>query len=232
MDSVQLLNRTDTKYVMSKNQLLEILNEITEDYFILEIEGNRLNSYKTLYFDTKDKLFYLNHHNGKPNRYKVRMRKYVDSGLCFLEVKHKSKGRTNKKRKKINDFNLELSSKKSELISKIFKKEMKLEPSLWNSFTRITLVNKTEKERLTLDLSLNFESMNGEVLNVDHLVIAEVKQENINRNSIFVQKAKKMRIRSSSMSKYCIGMALMDEKLKSNRFKSKILKINKLKQAS
>ncbi len=233
MDEVKLLNRTDTKYVLSIPQLFEILKEISDNYSILEIENNRLNSYKTLYFDTIDKRFYLNHHNGKPNRYKVRMRKYVDSGLCFLEVKFKSKGRTDKKRQKIKDFKLELSAKKNELIAQIFKSSMELEPSIWNSFSRLTLVNKKEKERLTLDLNLNFASIDeSKQVALEHLVIAEVKQENINRNSIFVKKAKEMGIRSSSMSKYCIGMALLNENLKSNRFKSKILNINKLKKAS
>lgn len=230
MDSVQLLNRTDTKYVLSMNQLLEILNDISNEYSILEIKGNRLNSYKTLYFDTADRLFYLNHHNGKPNRYKVRMRKYVDSGLCFLEIKYKSKGRTDKKREKIKDFDFELSTQKNELVERILKKPMALEPILWNSFSRITLVNKKEKERLTLDLDLNFESYSNDSnkIELDFLAIAEVKQENINRNSIFVKKAKELGIRSSSMSKYCVGMALLNDTLKSNRFKSKILNIEKL----
>lgn len=230
MDSVKLLNRTDTKYVLSQEQLIDILQDISTDYSILEINNTRLNSYKTLYFDTPDRLFYLNHHNAKPNRYKVRMRKYVDSGLCFLEVKYKSKGRTDKKRKTIKDFKFELSSKKNEMIAKIFNEKLELEPTLWNSFSRITLVNNKEKERLTLDLNLSFESFDyTRKKDLHFLAIAEVKQENINRNSIFVKKAKEMGIRSSSMSKYCIGMALLNKDLKSNKFKSKLLFIDKIK---
>ena len=232
MDAVQLMNRTDTKFPMSALELKEILMDIVDDYFVLEIEGVRFNRYKTLYFDTPKKRFYMNHHNSKPSRYKVRMRKYLDSELCFLEVKYKSKGRTDKRRKKINDFSYKLSSKKNKLISDVFNESMELEPTLWNSFSRVTLVNKIEKERITIDLNLAFEDFlqPEKKLTLNYLVIVEVKQENINRNSIFVRKAKELGIRSSGMSKYCTGMALLNKDLKSNDFKSNLLKIEKIKQ--
>ena len=43
--------------------------------------------YSTLYFDTNDKILYKHHHNKKGNRHKIRMRKYIDSNICFLEIK-------------------------------------------------------------------------------------------------------------------------------------------------
>lgn len=76
MDEVKLLNRTDTKYILSVEQLENILPQLTKDYTCLEVENTRMSSYKTLYFDTNERMFYHHHHNGKPNRYKVRMRQY------------------------------------------------------------------------------------------------------------------------------------------------------------
>ena len=108
MDRVALMNRVDTKYVFSEDILNEVLKKIKDDYFVLEVDNIRLNSYQSLYFDTKDFKFYYQHHNGKTNRTKVRYREYMDSGLCFLEVKQKNnKGVTNKKRMLVPKINQE-----------------------------------------------------------------------------------------------------------------------------
>ena len=102
MDSVKLLNRTDTKFIFNRIALNNILRQVTNDYQILSINEKKIASYRTLYFDTDDFMFYYNHHNRKENRYKVRMRKYVDSDLCFLEIKNKRKVCHNhKKRRKM-----------------------------------------------------------------------------------------------------------------------------------
>ena len=100
LGAVKLLNRTDTKYFFSVRELPEVLAPMVSLYDILEIDGKRAFSYLTLYFDTPENRLYMMHHNGQANRFKVRMRKYVDSNLTFLEVKKKTqKGRTVKRRR-------------------------------------------------------------------------------------------------------------------------------------
>ena len=94
MADVALLNRTDTKYVMTTGTLLAALRHLNNDYRVLEVNGARLHHYQTLYFDTADFTLYQHHHAGASNRYKVRSRAYVESDLAFFEVKRK----TNKKR--------------------------------------------------------------------------------------------------------------------------------------
>ena len=84
MDSVSLMNRTDTKYIFRIEQLPAFIEEIANDYKILDVDGNRINSYETLYYDTADFQMYIHHQNGKANRYKVRFRKYVESKLNFF----------------------------------------------------------------------------------------------------------------------------------------------------
>ena len=74
MDNVSLMRRIDTKYLLTQNDLLKILPSLKEDYKILEINGNRLMSYATLYFDSVLKNCFIDHHNGKSNRFKVRIR--------------------------------------------------------------------------------------------------------------------------------------------------------------
>lgn len=177
MDDVSLMKRTDTKFVIHENQLISVLDAVKDEYNILEIDGKRIMSYSSLYFDTKDKKFYKDHHNGKVNRTKIRIRKYVDSDTCFLEIKQKDgKGNTTKTRASINDFEQDLSDKSIGFINEITNSDLNLEPIIWNQFNRITLVNKIDKERLTVDLNLSFEK-SGSFKIYNKLVIIEVKQE-------------------------------------------------------
>ena len=109
MDSVKLMNRIDTKFVFEIELLKKALQEIKEYYYILEIKGLRMSAYRSLYFDTDEFKFYYEHHNGKTNRNKVRYREYLESGLCFLEVKHKNnKGKTIKKRIKVDKISQQI----------------------------------------------------------------------------------------------------------------------------
>jgi len=234
MDRVKLQNRTDTKFVFNADILPLILTEIVPYYSILEIKEKRTNSYKTLYYDTVDLRSYIQHHNGKASRIKVRFRKYIESELNYLEVKFKNnKSRTIKARTKTNDIETELSDFSKQFVkdnSYSFFDDKKIIPVLWNSFTRLTLVHKTDNERLTIDLNLEFKTFadNREV-NIPHIIIAEVKQEKASSNSDFIKAIRKHHIRQSSMSKYCVGTALLYKDLKQNNFKERLLKINKLK---
>ncbi len=93
MNRVSLLRRTDTKYLLNISQLQNALEHVHDHYRVLSINKKRLNHYQTLYFDTTDFALYTQHHNGNLNRHKVRCRKYVDSNLCYLEVKFKTNKR-------------------------------------------------------------------------------------------------------------------------------------------
>lgn len=232
MDNVQLLNRVDTKFVLSNNQFLKLLVDLTPFYKALEVNGIRTARYKSLYFDTDELDHYMNHHNGHPNRYKVRIRRYEDSDLCFLEIKHKQKGRTDKQRIKIKDFELNLSDDSVDFISQIMPESKNLKPSLWNSFNRITLVNEVLKERVTFDIGLHYKEgvRSQDDLGYDNIVIAEVKQERENRKSPIMRLLKSYGIRRARVSKYCIGMGLTNPELKQNKFKQKYLLIDKIRQ--
>lgn len=228
MDSVSLMKRTDTKYVFASEFLITLLKGIQNDYRVLSVNGVRSSRYRTLYLDTAAFDFYLQHQNGKLNRNKVRFREYVDSNLRFLEIKLKNnKGQTVKKRIRVDEFEKSLSGNHSAFVEKNTTINKELEAKLWNSFNRITLVNTALKERLTFDYNLHFE-FDGESFDLPNVVIAELKQERINRNSPFAVLAKKLNIRDTRISKYCVGSAILNEDLKQNRFKQKLLTLKKI----
>jgi hypothetical protein len=228
MDRVKLMNRVDTKFAFSALEFLELLPELRSNYKILEIEGTRTPFYESLYLDDSGFTFFNDHHNGRTNRFKVRFRKYVESNLIFLEIKHKYKGRTDKRRIKVDEIPDELKEKHTNFIHGVVTTEPDLKPVMWNSFNRLTLVNKTENERLTLDFNLTFK-WSEKKITFDNLIIAELKQETVNRNSAFYELMKSRCIRPYRLSKYCIGsIELFGGKLKFNRFKRKLLKLQKI----
>jgi hypothetical protein len=228
MDRVKLMNRVDTKFAFSVTEFLQLLPELKSHYRILEIEGTRTPFYESLYLDDSEFTFFRDHHNGRTNRFKVRFRKYVESNLVFLEIKHKYKGRTDKRRIKVDEIPSELKEKHTDFINGVVTNQPSLKPVMWNSFNRLTLVNKTENERLTLDFNLTFKWDDHRIL-FDNLIIAELKQETVNRNSAFYELMKSKCIRPYRLSKYCIGsIELFGGKLRYNRFKKKILKLKKI----
>jgi len=231
MDSVKLMNRTDTKFAFNINFLAEILEKSDSNYRVLEIKNTRLPSYKTLYFDSPEHRLFLDHHNEVGYRYKIRIRNYVESDLFYLEVKKKVRGRTDKNRIKLDKFYEELTPEQLKFISDSTGENVKLIPALWNNFNRITLVNKTVPERITIDLGLTF-SQNNKTYPFNKLVIAEVKQERINLHSPFIQILKSFGIRETSVSKYCVGSLYCYPNLKYNNFKEKLLKIEKINKAA
>lgn len=228
MNSVALMKRTDTKYVINISTLPKVLNKLLESYRVLEIKGRRIMNYSSLYLDTDNFKFYLDHHNGRVNRTKIRQRKYVDSDLTFLEIKKKNgKGETNKFRIKIDDFETELSDTSKEFISEITNHNYDLKTSLWNSFNRITLVNLEENERVTIDLNLTY-SVDGKEKKYSNIVVVELKQSRFDRKSLVVKALKNVGHNPYSISKYCIGVANLYKNLKQNTFKIKLLKLNKI----
>jgi hypothetical protein len=229
MEHVKLMNRVDTKFAFTVSALNTLLPLLSDLYYVLKVEETTVPHYESLYFDDERFSFFKDHHNGKGNRFKVRIRKYVESNLFFLEVKHKIKGRTDKKRIETDQFNEVLSESDLAFVQNELQANKNLVPIMWNSFQRITLVSKTEKERLTFDFNIAFEK-DGLTKSFKQLVISELKQEELNRNSAFYQLMKQHQIRPYRLSKYCLGSVEIygEEKLKFNRLKKKLLYLKKI----
>lgn len=225
-----LMDRVDTKFVLTTAQLAALLTNVADAYRVLTIEGICLQHYHTCYLDTPDLLFYRQHHNGYRNRYKVRLRTYLDSKLAFLEVKLKNnKDRTVKSRLKVEAPSAAESGQltvamQTFLQSLIPVAPAQLTPQLTNTFTRLTLVNRCTPERVTIDFDLCFGER-SRLLHYPHLVIAEVKQPHYSSQSTFVQALRAQRAYEMGFSKYCIGIALGRPEIKHNWFKPALLRM-------
>ena len=233
MESVKLLNRIDTKYLTDGETLLGILSDAAaKGYRALKTDGVKLCPYDSVYYDTEDLKMFLDHHNRRLTRQKVRTREYVSSGLTFLEIKRKNNhGRTKKKRIEIPsgdfwDFRSNEAAAKYLAEKSDYTAECLL-PTLETEFHRITLVNPAKTERLTIDTALHFRNLrSGAFSGLKNAVVIELKQDG-HAQSQMKGILLEHRVKPIRISKYCIGVTLTYPDIKSNRFKLKIRKIEK-----
>lgn len=232
MNSVRLMNRTDSKFIFSVYKLPELLKLAVNQYHILQIDHQRDFLYETTYMDSTDFLFFNQHVNGKLPRFKVRYRRYEHSGQSFLEVKCKtSKNNTIKNRiiSKLTENNFDSRGIKF-IIDHIPIDAASLKPVLTTSFIRLTLVGLETLERITIDYNLSFSDNAGKVIGLPLLAIAELKTERFNNQSVFNKLIKEFNIRQKGFSKYCIGMSLLYNLPKQNTLKRKFLFISKIER--
>ena len=230
MMNVRLMNRIDTKHTAPIALLPAFLKKLTHEYDVQEINGSRIDLYRTMYLDTSDRDMYLTHHNERAAREKIRVRDYFNSQSTFLEVKDKNnKGRTKKTRMSLPEKESYRQKDVETFLDAHSRYPLSaLSPQLENTFNRITLVNKKKTERLTIDLNLSFYNPSCSVVQqLDDVVIIELKQES-NHASYAKNILKEMRIHPIRISKYCIGTALTTPGIKNNRYKMKIMQLKKI----
>ena len=232
MSGIKLMNRTDTKFVTNKQHLVDLLEMAQGQYFAQQIDDNRIANYKTTYWDTPGHRFFLEHHNKRAPRQKIRVRTYLDSDLTFLEIKTKNNhGRTKKKRITVASQELQslVEAGGDEFCDRLTHvTTADIIQTVQNRFQRITLVNKGKTERLTIDFNVGFHNYETDRdSGTGELVIIELKRDG-NVFSPVLDILRQLRIHPSGFSKYCIGSLLTNDKLKSNLFKPKIVRINRL----
>jgi len=230
MDTVELMNRTDSKYIFNIKKLPEILEESKNNFKVLEISQERLFSYTTTYYDTSDYSLFANHMLGKMNRHKIRQRTYESTGVTYLEVKFKTnKNRTIKWRIK-NEVNGGFNQIATDFLMNYTKLESaKLNAVVTNRFKRITLVSIEDKTRITLDFDISFTGINKIFEELPFLAIAEIKREGYHSNDKFINLLKQRGIRQAGFSKYCVGSALLFDIPRKNVLKPKFLQLKRIK---
>jgi hypothetical protein len=231
MDNVRLMDRIDTKYVLSVKRIPELLLSIDERYRALEINDIKVFSYSTTYLDSSDFMFYNEHITGRPERYKVRYRKYEATGASYLEVKKKTrKNRTIKWRIESNmtsDNRYDIDA--AEFINEyIPQKQIVLNPVIRNNFKRITLVGSEIAERITIDWDLSFSGKDGRHIDFPYLAIIELKRQGFSDRSPVADILKSYLVRPTGFSKYCFGNGILNDVSRKNLIKPKVLLLNRI----
>ena len=94
-----LLTRVDRKYLVPLTCAQNLVDGLAPHARVLAIDERRRFSYTSTYFDTPGLEAFMLAARKRRRRFKVRTRTYLDSGLCFLEVKTRgARGTTVKRR--------------------------------------------------------------------------------------------------------------------------------------
>jgi len=233
--AMSFLNRFDTKYVLKVDAALDFLRNIKDDYSLLQINDEVVQSYRTVYFDTPDLHCFNLHHNKRANRFKFRTRQYLSNGKIFNEIKQKLNiGKTVKFRQRrdmekngipvLREFS-EFDGGFMNLADRNGYKFGDLIPSLYVFFNRITLLNKHFPERMTLDFGLGYEFGKTKV-SLNNTAIVELKRDKSPERTVSQGVLRKIHKEPGSFSKYCIGVCLTHEEAKKNRFLPRIKKLS------
>ena len=229
MQRVRLMNRIDTKYVTTVPQLVRLLEMAVGEYRMQQTGGLRDMPYYTCYFDTPDRDMFAQHQRGRKARQKIRLRVYENSGTAFLEIKDKdNRGRTDKKRISAGGAGEDIMPYSDFIRAHSRYMPESLAPQVRNRFWRITLVNRLLTERLTIDTGLYFHNLStGCGCSLEGLVIIELKRDG-NTRSPAGEMLRGLRIHPAGFSKYCVGMALTDRRLRHNRLKPRLRMVERL----
>lgn len=242
MSGIKLMNRTDTKFVTTVDVLCRLLRSAVDDYRIQEVGGERLSPYYTVYFDTPRFDMYIRHETGHADRQKLRIRSYVSSRLNFLEVKTKNNhGRTMKRRMSIQGFDAHNPDHDitfnsdggacSDFLRDNLRYDMNtLRECVENRFNRITLVNRSKTERLTIDTSLRFHNLLTDMdYSLPNIAVIELKRDGLASSPILAL-LRTLRVKPMGFSKYCIGSAMTNPQLPHGRIKPRLHAVSKLEQ--
>lgn len=183
METTYTFRRKERKYLIdslsAKNIRDVLINFLNEKTFK---RGTVISNVRSLYFDTYDFKCYFDHISGLKQRFKIRIRQYgyddIYSNKCFVELKEKNNGITQKNRFKIRkkwtesfiydysdpvklreynnkmDYNL-YQTIYSEIMN--LKHLLELKPVVQISYNRISYENEEKTVRITFDSDLSFQ---------------------------------------------------------------------------
>lgn len=223
MSKAALQTRIDRKYLVSADELPEILAEVAEALEVLRIDGQERFGYHSTYFDTADLAAYHLAGQKRRRRFKVRTRVYRSSGDTYLEVKTKgARSVTVKDRTPYELANAgRLSASAQEFVTRTLAARgvpgvdaSELLPSLHIGYDRTTLVveDRTGASRATVDTELKWRRPGStEALSVPNQVIVETKGGTA--PSILDRALWRHGVRPARVSKYGAGLAATDSDL-------------------
>lgn len=220
--NAELMNRVDTKFAVPTQVLETCLRGLQEHYSVLDMGGRRDFAYDTLYFDTPERQLYLDHHNGKLNRFKIRVRHYRATGESFLELKKK----TNRQRTEKHRLLLTPGTRSEQRVSAFLTEQSgqlatRMLPTLFVRYQRATLMNPAGSERITIDSRLRFDTPDGRCgTALPGLCVVEIKYDRKMPYSPLMDRLTGLDCRPLRLSKYCAGTGLLfADQVKTNRFK-------------
>jgi hypothetical protein len=207
-----LQHRTDRKYLVPAAEVSELLETVEAELQVLEIDGACSFAYESVYFDTPDLFSYCGAAHRRRRRFKVRTRAYLDSGLCWVEVKTRGpRGSTIKNRLPHPFEDRQVLGSGRRFVDLTLAEEsipvtggLVFAPSLTTSYRRSTLLIPATSSRVTIDTDLAWsDGAHGQQL--PGTAIVETKTGS--GGTVVDRLLWAHGYRPSRVSKYCTGLA-------------------------
>jgi hypothetical protein len=216
----ELLRRTDSKFVLRASQLPALVDGLEREYAAFAVGAGKIAEYRSLYLDTPELVCYHDHRRGKRLRHKVRVRHYPDRSMSFLEVKSKQNDLVSHKRRIPIPFGSEAITEAElaflrGILGDAF--ACALRPELRVDYRRVGLLGLGNDERVTIDLRLDFVSLDGRAQRMEDAAIVEVKQSSASRTSPILRRLAAIGSREQSLSKYTTAIATMRPEVRRTR---------------
>lgn len=221
--------RLVSNFVFRKSMLYPLLREAASGYRVIALGGNPFFDFKSQYYDTDQYALYLDHHNERLNRWKIRRIDNLTEGKIRFEIRYfNNKHKTQRWYVETDNRNNALSKPEKRLLKKHTPYRPKLiNPSLCANYRRFTLLGSDNTTRVTFDTDLQFIHR-GMAIQLPQLAVAEVKQAEFSPRGVIYDILKNHQIYPKNFSKYCIGLAMLNKQVKTNNFKTTLNFINSL----
>jgi hypothetical protein len=221
LDAAELQTRIDRKYLVDQADLGCLLGGAPGELAVLEIDGGRRFAYESVYFDTPELASYRGAAHSRRHRFKVRTRTYLDSGRCLLEIKRRTNRSTVKHRfdyHVVDRYRLTPAAcHRIEVSGQVPAGAARLAPMLVTSYGRTTVLHVPSTTRITCDTGLRFQDGSGREWEMDpRLAVVEVKSER--GAGELDRRLWRSGYRPSAISKYGVGMAVMNPHLPANKW--------------
>lgn len=216
-----LQTRMDRKYLVPSEVFEQFVASMSGRLAALDIDGRRLFRYESVYFDTTWLTAYRQHAHGRRRRFKVRTRSYLDSAECVFEVKTEGgRGETVKDRlpySLVDRYRL-TDQARAFALPRVGDPALvsELVDVLTTAYVRATLVDPECGSRITCDVDLSFDNGGQRRHGPPTLVLVESKTA----GAAAVADSVLWRLgqRPVSVSKYCVGLAMLRPELPANRW--------------
>lgn len=215
----ELQTRVDRKYIVERSAFDRMIVDLSPLLKCLTIDDRRVARYRSVYFDTDELTFFHQHLQGRRRRFKVRTRSYLDSDTSVLEVKAKGlRSVTVKERLPwTDDAAHRLAQRGDGFVAEAIGSEVYrgvLAPVLETYYRRATLVDQASQSRITCDTDLRFCRGNADATGRPSEVLVETKS--VGGRCATDHWLQAHGVRAQSMSKYCLGVALLYPHVRAN----------------
>ena len=218
-DSRDLLRRVDTKFLATQGSAAAVLAGLSRDYAALTVPTGNVATYRSLYFDTDDLRCFHDHRRGRRLRHKIRIRHYHERHISFLEIKTKRNDTVTDKQRLPMTFREEwLGPAELAFLRRHVDLPVEtLRPMMRIDFQRLNLLGLATAERVTIDVGITAEGLDGRRFSFGDLVVVEVKQSPFCVRTPVMRALHGAGLRESSMSKYTVATALLRPEQRRNR---------------